>query len=489
METCRNHFYLAAKVVVFTFAITNIFQSMNVDVSQTQMHIVRPTGLDNNYSPGGVVSVVAPWTYVPRIEGRSISESTRSFVFADIAKVERENYAMNMAPLDQELKNMINNQLISRLCIGNDKQNCERNVEIFQCLSCTEEDGAWYSAVSQTAAVFGRVDASGDVLKRSDNYHHSINNGKNISETLKLHFPNYNDGPFMYDKLEIAVPLAEQDDKLLKFAAGLRASIQEFQSGLNGLRIAIRLLVTRFSFDNPSPKDADQLEEFRRKLTKAAGLQGIGDEVVFVPVNSTNNQFSRSKAINALHQSAHHDDRSVLAVLDVDMSVGSKFLRNALTFPFPQAAAFFPVVWSEFNPESVKLIEQFHPGSTRLPFSNHRGQWRQFGFGIYAITGSDACRLSLDESFVGWGGEDVDFFATVRKQLNVIRLRETGLTHVWHEKRCESGGFVEEKFMRACIGSMSHFEGSPLGMHLMRLKEQNGTQLDELLKTVTQKRR
>jgi predicted glycosyltransferase involved in capsule biosynthesis len=67
---------------------------------------------------------------------------------------------------------------------------------------------------------------------------------------------------------------------------------------------------------------------------------------------------------------------------------------------------------------------------------------------MYVIAGSDASRLSMDEKFVGWGGEDNDFFARVSKSLNIIRLHETGLTHVWHRKDCILGSFVENDFYK-----------------------------------------
>jgi hypothetical protein len=39
--------------------------------------------------------------------------------------------------------------------------------------------------------------------------------------------------------------------------------------------------------------------------------------------------------------------------------------------------------------------------------------------------------FALSINLVIRGGEDNDFFARVSKKLNIIRLHETGLTHVW----------------------------------------------------------
>jgi hypothetical protein len=364
--------------------------------------IKPPTVTEKN--PSGLDHIVAPWTKIerqPQGQKSTSNAKTRSFVFADIAKVDVE-YGAPMTSLDQNNYDMIKEQLKERLCLRSDKRavsgqssrRCRRNVEIFRCVTCTDvQDGTWYSAVSQTGAVFGHLP--------NDN---ADNNNPN--HTLQVFFPDYNDGPYMYERLDIAVPIAGQDEKLRKFAARLKTPIRQFRSALYGLKIPIRLLISRFPFDNPSPKETLALEELRKNISLTSGLTALEDEVVFVPVHAKNtknkNEFSRSKAINALHRVAHHDDSSALAVIDVDLSVGPKFLRNALTFPFPQNTAYFPIMWSEFNPDSVELVDQFFPSMKQHKFSIHRGHWRQFSYGMYVIAGSDAARFSMNESFVGW---------------------------------------------------------------------------------------
>lgn len=81
------------------------------------------------------------------------------------------------------------------------------------------------------------------------------------------------------------------------------------------------------------------------------------------------------------------------------------------------------------------------------------------------------------------GGEDNDFFDRVSKKLNVIRARDTGLTHVWHSKDCTAGGFVGEKFFQACMGALGHVAGSQLGLYLMHLKFTDRATFDEIMTT------
>jgi len=413
--------------------------------------------------------VVAPWTILARNKHNPEKVQPRSFVFAYIAKLDSD-YGVSFSQADKRENEQIKKQTSHRLCARSTKFSgnyqgtfrCKINVELLRCVSCSEKDGIWYSAVSQTGAVFGQV-----------------YNG------TSLNYPNFNDGPFMYQQLDIAVPIAGQDQNLRKFTTQLGRAIKQFRSGLFGAKINIRLLITRFPFDKPSIK-TQELEDLRLNLTETTGLVDIADEIVFVPVEGVD-QFSRAKAINALHRITYHDDNSVLAVVDVDLQIGPKFLRNCLTYPFPNGSAYFPIMFSAYDPDSVLLVDQFLPKTKHNIFSDHHGLWRKFSFGMYVIAGSDASYLSMDENFVGWGGEDNDFFSRVGKKLNIIRLHETGLTHAWHPKHCQLGSFVEKKYFQACIGSMAHLEGSQLGMHLKYLKEHDPNSFNEIMAKVVDK--
>ena len=95
-------------------------------------------------------------------------------------------------------------------------------------------------------------------------------------------------------------------------------------------------------------------------------------------------------------------------------------------------------------------------GSSRDALSpSYRGTWREFGYGIYAMHGSDAKKNTLSESFVDWGGEDNDFFGRIKVKYNVIRARDASLIHLWHKESCD-----ETK--PSCTGSKARLEGPPL---------------------------
>jgi hypothetical protein len=330
--------------------------------------------------------VVAPWTHIERTKDGKIAP--RSFVFANTELLMSSDFSIPPTLHDKTVHKKIQADLEKRLCQRSKKLSdvrqatlkCKRNVEILHCVSCLELDGMWYSAVSQTGGVFGRV--------------------SNATSSV-IQFPNFNDGPNPYKHLDIAVPISGQDDKLVKFATRLGPSMKKFRAGLYGSKISTRLLITRFPKDVPNMHEAShkgKLDAFRKNLTKLAGLQE--NEIVFVSVSGT--EFNRAKAINALHREAYQDDETALAVMDVDLSIGAPFLRNALTYPFPKASAYFPIMWSAYNPEAVALVDKFIPRLRDSIFSQHHGYWRSSSYGMYVIAGSDAPHLLMDEKFVGW---------------------------------------------------------------------------------------
>jgi Sec-independent protein translocase protein TatA len=271
------------------------------------------------------------------------------------------------------------------------------------------------------------------------NYHDSwaaplpiVNDGGFI-EGITDHRKNWN-GTGVNIYLDIAVPVSGQDKKLDEFAKFLGSSIQQFKSRTKNDRVTIRLLVTRYPSDNSS-------YSLLQSLAKAASLST--QYVKFVSVKNPS-QFSRTSAINALQnkRDACHSKNCVIAIVDVDLQVGPGFIVNALSYVAPQKV-YFPVVWSEFNPENIKLMDNLIGPLSK--YSEHRGLWRTFGFGMYAISGADASSMLMNTTFVGWGGEDNDFHSRVKGQnWTIVREEEPDLVHVWHPKYCKVGSFVDK---------------------------------------------
>eukprot|EP00940_MAST-03C_sp_MAST-3C-sp2_P000484 g484.t1 len=264
-------------------------------------------------------------------------------------------------------------------------------------------------------------------------------------------------------KFDIAVPYACLLDTLLEFASLLPLS--KLPRAYD-----VRLLVTNYECRASSAKNNISSIELRKVLAARSHL--APDKVVVV---DTLGSFERAKSCNALHAIARDD--ATLLVIDVDMRISPAYFENAEALVVAGASVYFPIVWSTYSPQSLKRIACFRANATKLsscpsdvePLREtdlwYGGYWRAAGYGMYAIAGSDAKLLTMDESFVHWGGEDKNFlFERVLPNRHVVRMRELALVHHWHEHRCETEG--EGEFDAACIKVTSKDHASPLAWAL-----------------------
>lgn len=300
-----------------------------------------------------------------------------------------------------------------------------------------------------------------------------------------------------FEIVAFAVPLACQDTKLRAFAESLRGVLSSF-----GPETRFQLLFTRYreaTCTAPSTLTVSEIEtlsgmDHRRAQQERMHLNGH-DHAIVVDIEA--DTFSRAQALNALHARASSSisaaasggatDSALLVVMDVDMRLTKGFIRNAMWFVAPGVSAYFPIVFSEYNPDTVRRVEAFYASSatssSRSPlpaFSAHRGEWRKYGFGMYAMAVTDANRIRMNaEKFHGWGGEDNDFLARVRDSMHVVRMRERGLVHRWHPKHCSDPRFVDAGRRLQCVGSQAAAEGSKLGLHLMHTEGHFATTADD----------
>jgi hypothetical protein len=182
----------------------------------------------------------------------------------------------------------------------------------------------------------------------------------------------------------------------------------------------VRFLAIRYNCSNPSdhiPFESDNIRGYP-----------------LVVADSKLDEYSRSSYINQLHGMVRPKAR--LFVVDVDIKITSDALVNVLKYTFP-GSIYFPVVWSKYSPKHV-LRAQKERRHTILPFSIWEGYWRVNGYGMFAMHARDLPRFRMNESFVGWGGEDNDLYHRVRRDPNmtIVRKKEPGLIHAWHDKNC-----------------------------------------------------
>ena len=161
--------------------------------------------------------------------------------------------------------------------------------------------------------------------------------------------------------------------------------------------------------------------------------------------------FTRSGVLNFLLSKVA--PTSIVFAVDIDIELRKGWYEDiAKTKP---GTYYFPIVYSEFSPRSVFLIQsklQRIIGS----IDTNRGKFRSSGYGMVAFHKKDA--HPWDESFTSWGGEDDDFYK--RTTLPIIRKTASHFLHRWHDKECEGA-------VLSCLGASADYMGSPIGMALM----------------------
>ena len=246
-------------------------------------------------------------------------------------------------------------------------------------------------------------------------------------------------------KFDVALPFACEWKRLLLF-------LKRFPLFPRN-DIDVRLLLTNYHCPDGTSKSKDQLVEDISRQVKLSI-----ENIIIVDVHD--DVFSRAAACNALHR--HARENAILLVTDVDMEVKYSFFLHAEMFVQAGISAYFPIVWSKFSPASIRLVEKFRGARVGL-LSDYEGMWRPFGYGMYAIHGSDALELLMNEQIVGWGGEDNDFHKRCSAVRHIVRMHEPNLVHLWHDKDCS---VVDSNRRKACVGSLASVEGSGLALYL-----------------------
>jgi chondroitin sulfate synthase len=170
--------------------------------------------------------------------------------------------------------------------------------------------------------------------------------------------------------------------------------------------------------------------------------------------------FARAEALE-LGTSKYDDNvENLLFFVDVDMVFNSKTLDRIRTNTIKGKQAYFPIVFSEYDPHFS------HEGASTL--RNHfivdcdSGYWRQFGYGIVSVYKSDLKSVGgFDTGIRGWGKEDVDLFdkfVSTAANFSVFRAVDPQLVHVFHIVDCDTK--LDDVQHLMCMGSRADTYGS-----------------------------
>lgn len=209
-------------------------------------------------------------------------------------------------------------------------------------------------------------------------------------------------------------------------------------------------------------------------------------DIRIIQMGSTS--FSRGAALTeGLKQC---DDDDLVFFIDVDIMFNHISLRRIRINTVKYYQIYFPIVFSEFNPDVVngedynkfkdeifvanddigKFVEEEdeEPKSERelanLKYSKEinddNGYFRQYGFGILGIYKRDFLRVGgFDLNIKGWGLEDVQLFETmIKSNLTVYRIADDSLVHKFHSVDCDKN--LEKSQFLMCLGTKASTYGS-----------------------------
>ncbi|PSN39485.1 Chondroitin sulfate synthase 1 [Blattella germanica] len=170
--------------------------------------------------------------------------------------------------------------------------------------------------------------------------------------------------------------------------------------------------------------------------------------------------FARAEALEVGAGKYSDKTENLLFFIDVDMVFSTKTLERIRTNTVKGKQAYFPIVFSEFDPN-------FALSSNSIPMNHFKvnsnsGYWRRFGFGIVSVYKSDLKAVGgFNTGIRGWGKEDVDLFdkfVSVATNFSVFRAADPHLVHVFHVVDCDPK--LEEVQFSMCKGSRADTYGS-----------------------------
>ncbi|KOB78645.1 Chondroitin sulfate synthase 1 [Operophtera brumata] len=297
---------------------------------------------------------------------------------------------------------------------------------------------------------------------------------QNLPKVLK-----WNEAPFeqypIYDRrIHFILPLAGRQEIFGRFLKNYEEIVLKSDE-------AVTLIVVLY-LDSKSPLDYQNAESlvnyYNEQYSKDIRVIQMGTTV-----------FSRGAALTEGMKQCKDED--LVSFIDVDMMFNYNTLRRIRINTIKYTQVYFPIVFSEYNPEVVngadfnkfadEVIEPDNlPASgkfmdsgetvktdreiTNLKYSKEitddSGYFRQYGFGILSIYKCDFNRVGgFDLNIKGWGLEDVQLFETlIKSNLTVYRIADDSLVHIFHSVDCDKN--LEKSQFIMCLGTKASTYGS-----------------------------
>ncbi|CAG5112275.1 Oidioi.mRNA.OKI2018_I69.chr2.g6506.t1.cds [Oikopleura dioica] len=247
--------------------------------------------------------------------------------------------------------------------------------------------------------------------------------------------------------VNIIVPLTGRSDALHRFMKTYSSLVKHHHELLN-------LIIVDFPASNAEFEALkDELKNYQEKISNTE-----------IKLLREHGEFSRGKGLQTGAQACEHDD--LLFFCDIDMVFNTETLRHIRQFTVQGEVAFYPTVFSKYDPASTLKKGNFH-------ISEREGFWREYGFGMVSLYQADFLESGgFDQSLHGWGLEDVHLVTNfVAKGKDIMRANAASLVHPWHPKFCAED--LSQTQRDSCFRTRaSHIASQPI-LYQKWLKKKN----------------
>ncbi|XP_075209798.1 chondroitin sulfate synthase [Lycorma delicatula] len=227
----------------------------------------------------------------------------------------------------------------------------------------------------------------------------------------------------------------KSQEKLINFIVPLSGRFKTFVRFINifedvclKTREHVTLIVVLF------PSDNENTINNTLNLVRELQARHSWTKITVIPVFDT---FARALALHiGAGQVSEPDD--LLFFVDVDMIFNVNVLRRIRMNTIKGKLAYFPIVYSEFDP---KVVYNTSSSFNHFLINEDSGYWRQYGFGIASVYKTDLIQVGgFDTTIKGWGKEDVnlfDKFVSASSNISVFRAVDPDLIHAFHVVQCD----------------------------------------------------
>lgn len=278
--------------------------------------------------------------------------------------------------------------------------------------------------------------------------HATLRRRFSLLRPFRLNYVSFSSKSVIDEVVHMIVPIHEVGVRLIGF-------FKTYENLINDLKDHIHLIMVVYN-----QKDTKQCKEFVKKYQS-------GYPMLTFTIVQGKGQFSRARALDA--GTAILNNTDLMFFCDVDLDIGVNFFERCKLNTILGKQVYYPEVFKMYNMDYV-----YRYGTKPLYYDTVRkhGHWGYYGYGMVCMYKSDYVKVGgLDTSYIGWGGEDLEFHSRVsRKGYGILRAPDPALKHPWHKKVCD---LSDKSKQSQCLGSQSEVlaDRAELGRYVYELEK------------------